>query len=485
VQQAGIRATLEQQLAQGLSVFPDLPLVPNTAPNPPPTPTYIRDNYTMYPLQNFFFTNALYGANQLRQRVAWALHQVLVVSGVDISHPSQMKPYLEVLEKGAFGNYRTLLEDITLNPAMGRYLNMAGNRYAANLSPNENYGREILQLFSIGLVKLNPDGTQMKDANGNTIPTYDQAVVHDFARVFTGWNFAAAPAPGITNYIDPMVLTPSNHDPGTKVLLNGLTLPAPRTGPADLKAALDNIFNHPNVGPFICTRLIQHLVTSNPSPPYVARVAAVFNNNGAGVRGDMLAVVRAILLDPEARGDIKTSPTYGHLREPAQYICNVLRAFNAKSVDGTKPSDGYLNPQAVNMGQDLYRPPSVFSYYSPNYSIAGTSPPVKGPEFQLYNTATAIKQANFINTMVYGNIGVGTNSPNGTALDLSGWTQLAANPPALVEALNQLLLHGTMSAEMRNSILTAVNAVSASNPKRRAQAAIYLVTSSSQYLVEK
>src|SRR5262249_36525029 len=149
---------------------------------------------------------------------------------------------------------------------------------------------------------------------------------------------------------------------------------APRTGAADLQAALDNIFNHPNVGPFISLRLIQHLVTSNPSSPYVARVAAVFNNNGAGVRGDMSAVVRAVLLDPEARGDLKTSASYGHLREPALFICNLLRAFNAKSADLTKPSDGYLNPQAVNMGQDVYRPPSVFSYYSPGYSIAGTSP---------------------------------------------------------------------------------------------------------------
>jgi uncharacterized protein (DUF1800 family) len=485
VQQAGIRATLEQQLAQGVSTFPDLPLVPNTAPNPAPTPTYSRDNYSMYPLQNFFFTNALYGPNQLRQRVAWAFHQVLVVSGVDVTHPSQIKPYLEVLERGAFGNYRTLLEEITLNPAMGRYLNMAGNRFAANLDPNENYGREILQLFSIGLVKLKSDGTPVRDQNGNAFPTYDQAVVHDFARVFTGWNYASYPVAGITNYIDPMVLTPANHDPGTKVLLNGLTLPAKQLGAVDLQQALDNIFNHPNVGPFIALRLIQHLVTSNPSSPYVARVAAVFDNNGAGVRGDMKAVLRAILLDPEARGDLKTSPTYGHLREPAQYICNLLRAFNTKSVDGTQPSDGYLNPQAVNMGQDVYRPPSVFSYYSPGYNISGTNPPVKGPEYQLLNTATAIRRANFVSTMVYGNIAVSINSPNGTSLDLTGLTQLAGNPWALVEALNQLLLHGTMSPEMKNSIVTAVNAVSPSNPKRRAQAALYLVATSSQYQVEK
>src|SRR5262249_53555050 len=159
----------------------------------------------------FFFTNALYGQNQLRQRVAWALHQVLVVSGIDISHPSQMKPYLQILEKGAFGNYRTLLEDITLNPAMGRYLNMQGNRYVSTLDPTENYGREILHLFSIGLVKLNADGTPIKDSSGNGIPTYDQSVVHDFARVFTGWDFAAAPAQGITNYIDPLVLTEKYH----------------------------------------------------------------------------------------------------------------------------------------------------------------------------------------------------------------------------------------------------------------------------------
>lgn len=482
VQQIGVEAFLSQQLAQGVSTFPDLPLVPNTAPNPPPTPTYIRDNYTMYPLQNFFFTNALYGSNQLRQRVAWALHTVLVVSGVDVTHPSQIKPYLEVLENDAFGNYRTLLEDITLNPAMGRYLNMAGNTKTA---PNENYGREVLQLFSIGLNMLNPDGTVMRDGSGNPIPTYNQSIVHDFSRVFTGWNFHAPPAPGVTDYINPLVLNEANHDTGTKTLLNGLTLTAPRTGPADLHDALDNIFNHPNVGPFLSTRLIQHLVTSNPSPAYVARVAAVFDNNGAGVRGDLKAVVQAILLDPEARGDVKTDAHYGHLREPAQYICNLLRAFNAGSADLTQQSDGYLNPQAVNMGQDLYRPPSVFSYYSPGFVIAGTSPPVLGPEFQLLNTATAIRRDNFVNTMVYSTIAVGTNSPNGTALNLTPLTERGGDPNALADYLNALLLHGTMSAEMRNSLITAVNAVPATNPRRRGQAALYLVATSSQYQVQK
>ncbi|MBV9745636.1 MAG: DUF1800 family protein, partial [Acidobacteriia bacterium] len=240
-------AFLDEQFALPASSYPTLPLQPTTVPMTC-TGTCQRDNYTMYPIQVTFFKNALTGQDQLRQRVSFALQQIFVVSGLTVNQPSWMTPYLQVFDKDAFGNFRTLMGDITLNPAMGRYLNMAGNTKAA---PNENYGREILQLFTVGLNLLNLDGSVQTDSHGNPIPTYTQPVVDGFSRVFTGWNLAAPPAAGVPNYIDPMVLSPGNHDGGAKMLLQGVTLPPTNpvtaaTATKDLNDALDNIFNHPN-----------------------------------------------------------------------------------------------------------------------------------------------------------------------------------------------------------------------------------------------
>ena len=482
VQSIGSAAWIDEQLAAPMSSYPTLPLQPSSVP-PTCDAICVRDNYTMYPLQRQFFTNAFYGVDQLRQRVAFALHQLLVVSGRDISQPSWMAPYLQILDRNAFGNYRQLLYEITLNPGMGRYLDMVTS---TKNNPNENYAREILQLFSIGLNVLNLDGTPQLDLEGNPIPTYDQAVVTGFAKVFTGWTFEAQPSPGVVNYIDPMRFFVNNHDLGTKQLLNGFVQPANQTGLQDLNAALDNIFHHPNVGPFVSSHLIRMLVTSNPTPAYVARVASVFNDNGAGVRGDLGAVVRALLLDPEARGDVKTDPNYGHLREPALFVANILRAFNVRSANGLTTSDGYLNPQVVPMDQDVFRPPSVFSYYPPDYLAPGTTD-VLGPEFGILSATTALRRANFVNTIVYSLINAGANAPNGTSIDQSGLQALAGNPTALVAELDRILLHGTMNTSMRDSIVTAVNAVPAgTNQLRdRARAALYLVATSSQYQVQR
>src|SRR6266516_1621562 len=245
VQEVGFRRFLEEQFDAPMSSYPALPLVPSTPPTDCPANSICRrDNYTLYPVQTRFFVNALYGEDQLRQRVAFALHQIIVVSGVEIRQPSWMAPYLQVLDSNAFGNFRQFLDEITLNPAMGNYLDMAGNN---RTRPNENYAREILQLFSIGLVRLNPDGTSQLDNYGSTIPTYDQQTVNAFARSFTGWNFAAAPAPGTPNYIDPMVATQSRHDVGAKTLLRGVTLPPNQTAAKDLSDGLDNIFIDPTV----------------------------------------------------------------------------------------------------------------------------------------------------------------------------------------------------------------------------------------------
>jgi uncharacterized protein (DUF1800 family) len=496
----GFRAYLNEQFNLPASTYPALGLVPNdTNTGCPQTDATqrnicLRDNYSMYPLQRRFFVNALYGPDQLRQRTAFALHKMLVVSGRDIFVTSWMTPYLRIFDRNAFGNFRQLLYDITLNPAMGNYLDMASSR---RTNPNENYAREILQLFSIGLDELNPDGTPKLDAQGNRIPTYDQTTITNFARVFTGWTIPVAAA-GTQDYINPMIVTnENNHDTGQKVLLGGQVLPPNQSSAQDLNAAIDNIFNHPNVGPFISKQLIQSLVTSNPSPAYVERVAAVFNNNGAGVRGDLRAVVTAILLDPEARGEVKTDPNYGHLREPVLFITNILRAFNARSADGTTTSDGYLAPRSAEMDQDLFRPPTVFSYFPADNGVPGSN--LSGPEFGILSTATSLKRANFVNQVVFNGIprttDVAQTSPLGTALDLTALQALAADPQQLVDALNTRvspnvvpLMHGTMTSAMRSSIISAVQSIPTTDPQyqlKRARTAVYLVATSSQYQVER
>jgi hypothetical protein len=484
VQEVGYERFLEEQFAAPMSSYPTLPLVVATPSDDCPANSICRrDNYTMYPLQTRFFTNALYGEDQLRQRVAFALHQIFVVNAIDIGqgYPSRFAPYLQTLDRNAFGNFRQLLSDITLNPAMGNYLDMANNNRA---NPNENYAREILQLFTIGLNRLNPDGSLLRDMRGQTIPTYDQTVVNGFARVFTGWTFAAG-QPGLTNYIDPMrVANAANHDTGRKMLLRGVILTGNQTAAKDLGDALDNIAQDPNVGPFIGRQLIQHLVTSNPSPAYVERITQVFNDNGSFVRGDLRAVVRAILLDPEAL--TTSNQQSGRLMHPALLVTSLLRAFNVRSADGTGTSDGYLNPQSVNLGMDIFSPPSVFSYFSPFGGVPGSS--LRGPEFALLNTSTAVRRANFVNTMVFSRITVPAAypfNPSGTALDFSAFLPLTANPEALVDSLNTLMLSGQMSLEMRSSIVTAVRAVASSNPLKRVRTAAYLIGSSGQYQVER
>ncbi|MBA3243202.1 MAG: DUF1800 domain-containing protein [Acidobacteria bacterium] len=519
VKSIGIRAYLNEQFSAPVtntadgSNYPDLTFPPDDQATGCPTGSpqeCNRDNYSLYPVQKTFYTGALYGQDQLRQRVAFALHQITVVSGLSpLNRASWMTMYLQALDRGAFGNYRTLLQEITLNTEMGEYLDM---RLSTRTNPNENFAREILQLFSLGVNELNLDGTPKLDAQGVPIPAYTQTHVNEFTRVFTGWNLPAPIAQGVNNWRDPMVPRGgTTHDFGAKSLLSGVTTTACSSASgqanidcarADMTVALDNIFNHPNVGPFIGRQIIQHLVTSNPSPAYVSRVARVFNNDCdalypdgcTNVRGSMKAVVQAVLLDPEARGDVKTDLSYGKLREPAQYINNVLRALNVKSFDKTSTSDGVLAGRssvdfAGTLDQPIFQPTTVFSYYQPDYEVPGTK--ILGPAFGILSTSTTLRRANNINTLVY--IGVApttttTDRPRGTSLDLSNLEALATNPGAVVDHLNALMLHGTMSAQMRNSIITAMNAIPTSDAnfaRKRAQVAAYLVATSSQYDVQR
>lgn len=471
-----------------------------------------RDNFTIYPVQRTFFSNALYGQDQLRQRVAFALHQILVVSGAsEVNRPSWLTVYLQALDRNAFGNYRTLLQEVTLTPAMGEYLDM---RLSTRTSPNENWAREVLQLFSIGTAALNSDGTPQLDSQGIPLASYSQTDVNEFTRVFTGWNLVpGAIAPGTANWRDPMIPRGgTNHDVAAKTLLNGLVVPActgtnAACAQSDLTAALDNIFNHPNVGPFISKQLIQHLVTSNPSPAYVGRVAKVFNNDCSGlysqgcsnVRGNLKLVVQAILLDPEARGDVKTDPNYGKLREPAQYVNGFLRAFNVKSFDKTSTSDGVLGNRSSldftgTLDQPIFQPPTVFSYYQPSYEVPGTK--ILGPAFGILSTSTTLRRANDINTLVYSSVtanatptALSPDRPRGTSIDLANLEALAANPADVADALNPLLLHGTMSTQVRTSLITAMNAINDTNVttrnQKRARVAVYLAATSSQYDIQR
>jgi len=477
--------------------YPNLQLQPTTAPTSCNVNCQ-RDNYSMYPLQNWFFREALYGEDQqLRRRVSWALSQIWVVSGRETVQGARMLPYIQVLDRNAFGNYRDLMREMTLTPAMGNYLDMA---ISTRQNPNENYAREILQLFSIGLFMLNQDGTMKHDSQGDPIPTYTQAEVNGFTKVFTGWTFCGQECPdtqpGIVNYRAPMVLNPANHDTTEKQVLSYpgsvSIIPAGLTADQDLEMALDNVFYHPNVAPFIGKMLIQQLVTSNPTPAYVGRVSAVFNDNGQGVRGDLKAVVRAILTDPEARGNLKTDPDYGHLREPVLFVSNLLRPANPTSSPNAagscnNQSDGVLNGATIVLDQDVFNPPSVFNYYPMTYTLQNTD--LSAPEFGIFSTGTALKRPNFVNQMVFGTgVPTGTNIPCGTKIDLSRWQSLAAadgTGAQLVDTMNTEILHGSMSPTVRGHILQAVQAVAQADSLKRARTALYLVTTSSQFQVQR
>jgi uncharacterized protein (DUF1800 family) len=510
------------------SDYPFAPSYPQFYPASPPAPACdsstacFRDNYTLYPLQKQFMLNALTQPDQLRQRVSFAFHKFIVVGGqvLNGNQPFWYAPYLQTIDRNSFGNFRNMLMEVTLNPGMGEYLNMRGNSVVSlsNPTPNENYAREVMQLFSIGVDTLNQDGTPVLDAQGNRIPTYDQTNITNLARVFTGWDLDAnkiSPVDGTAtalNYQDPMV--PSNtrarYDTNQKTLLVDTRSPNPVVIPActncagntantqayaiqTLPLAIDNLFYHANTGPFVCIQLIHQLVTSNPSPAYVGRCSAAFANNGSGVRGDMKSVITAILLDPEARGDVKTDPNYGHLREPVLLMTHLLRAFNA--TDNTK-TDGVLVASASgisnysnSLGQLVFNPPTVFSYFPSDFNLPGTN--LFGPEYGILDTSTTYARANFMNTLFLTNTtfpGIPVTNPNrpqGTKIDYSAYQALAGNPSGLVDALNARLMHGTMSASMKTSIVNAVTAISSGDPAGRTRTAIYLVATSSQYQVER
>jgi uncharacterized protein (DUF1800 family) len=433
-------------------------------------------------MPNHFMTDAVMNPDQLRQRVAFALSQIFVTSLDKLIWNSNMVLYQNMLLADAFSNYRQIMADVTLSPAMGQYLDMANNAVA---DPTiSSYARELMQLFTIGTNKLNLDGSLQMDANGLPIPNYLQSDISQFARVYTGWTYAQASGTPVEwdAYITsngPMVAYTPEHDFGSKQLLNGGSSAAGVTPLQDLNNALDNIFNNPSIAPFVGKQLIQHLVKSNPSPAYIGRVSAAFNDNGNGVRGDMKAVITAVLMDPEARANDqggKDLPTDGHLQEPALFIAGMVRAFGGQMTD-----DNYYPGDLASLGQDLFDSPSVFNFYAPNYGVPGTT--LLGPEFQIHSPNTAIIRVNEVSSLMYSGWAnsVQTYGP-GTTVDLTPYLPLATNVPTLVDALDLTLTHGTMPAAMKAIIVNAVSSET-QGTLRQVQTAAYLILTSGYYNV--
>jgi uncharacterized protein (DUF1800 family) len=467
MQQIGFAPFLVTQLAAPASTYP--------------TPSSTDSNLTK--VQNQFWANAVNGSDQLRQRVAFALNETWVVGQNKVGDPTGYTNYIRALTADALGNYYDVMKDVTLTAAMGHFLDMVNNdKPAMGQHANENYARELMQLFTLGLNQLNADGTPQLDSSGNPIPTYTQDDVMALGRAFTGWTYPTQPGQTLQKhnpsfYGGPLVPFESNHDAGAKTLL-GQPIAAGQTAEQELDSALTIIFNHPNLPPFVAQRLIEKLVTSNPSPAYVGRVASAFANGkfqtyGTGKRGDMQALVAATLLDAEARrGDSATTadPNDGKLREPVVMEASIARAFHA-TTDGT----GFTN-WSNSLSQSLFNSGSVFNFFPPTNLIAGTT--LNGPEFAIFNTNTSIARVNFINSIVNGTIS------SGTKLDFTPVAN-AGTPDQMVDWLNTLFLHGTMSSQMKQSILTAMSAVATTDKTGQARAAIYLVASSSQYQVQR
>jgi len=476
VQTLGIDAYLKQQFATPTTL---LAAIPNN-----PLPAVCLANNSTYPCAESEWWNvAITGPDQLRQRVAFALSEMFVVSTQSIDGAS-IPQFHNALANNAFGNFYNIMHDVTLSPAMGGYLNMLNSaKPATGQIANENYPRENMQLFTIGLDLLNQDGSLQLDSNGNPIPAYTEAQVQAFARAYTGWTYSTAGGIAPTkfpnspaDYIDPMGALDSYHDTTSKTLLNGTVLPAGQTSAQDLSGALTNIFNHPNVGPFVCTQLIQHLVTSTPSAAYISRVSAIFANNGNGVRGDMQAVIRAILTDQEARaGDTNATYNGGHLREPILFITAMMRGLNFTNTDVNGSYDSLSNYSST-LSERPYRANSVFNLFPPNYVIPGST--VVAPEFDIENTATATLRLSLADSIV-------NNKISSFTVDLSNTSTLgtmAANPATLVNYLSMLLMHSQMPANMNTTIVNTITPIT-NNNAQRVRIAIYLIVTSSQYKV--
>ena len=455
VQQIGITPYLDEQL--GMSA----------------TPVANLSGLGTRELGEWMLFNYTTSPDQLRQRVSYALSQVVVTSARKLASADEMLPWLRILSDNAFGNYRDLLRQASVSPSMGKYLDLA-NSMKAGLAggANENYPRELMQLFSIGLVRLNQDGSVVLGADGTPVPTYSQDTVREVARALTGWTYATAPGePPRTNNWEyfgaPLETRPTSHDTGAKSFL-GCSAPAGQSVENDLDSVIDCLMAHPNTPPFIATRLIRSLVTSNPSPQYIKRIADVFAGTTTGVRGDLRATVRAILTDSEARQDTSTA-TQGRLKEPILHVAGFLRAMNGGFTDRSD-----LTYLFEYMGQGVLSPLSVFSWFSPFFHAPNSL--LYGPEFQIYSPSEAVQRGNLFYGMLSGGIG------GGFSMDLTPFQQYGDDMPRLVEAVNQTFHYGRMPAEMRQALVTAASP--GYDARVRIITVVYLSALSGQYAVQ-
>ncbi len=460
-------------------------------------------------LTETFWTRAIVGDDQLRQRVGYALSQILVVSysdGAIEDRPVAMANYMDIMSAGAFGNFRQTLENITYSPAMAIWLTYLQNQRAdadREVVPDENYAREIMQLFTIGTLELQPNGELQLDGSSNPIETYDNVDVTELAKVFTGlsWaetdNFFQRPDNIRSEYL-PLIMYDDQHSEESKSFL-GTTIPANTPGDQSISLALDALFNHPNTPPFISKQLIQRLVTSNPSPAYVNRVADAFRTGrftmpsgavaGGGGRGDMRAVVAAVLLDAEARDpSFSSDPNYGKLREPVIRFTHWARAFGVTSTD-VDNEELVRDTRAPNrLNQQAYRSPSVFNFYRPGYVAPGTESAATGlvaPELQITTAASVTGYANFMEEFIFNEEGRTDFAP-----DYTQEIALAGDPAALVDRLDMLLTSGQLSADTRSRIEQAVTSISSgdgpfSRDELRVRVAVLFIMNSSDYIVAR
>jgi len=502
--------TAQQALPEGALALDFLNTRRDQLRNPPapaaPNPTADVSSSNFY---EYFWREAVTSQDQLRERTKFALSQIFVISFADPQmNVRGLGSYYDMLGRNAFGNYRQLLEDVALHPMMGVYLTHMANQkedLTTGRSPDENFAREVMQLMSIGLFELNNDGTQKLDSSGNPISTYTAADISNLAKVFTGFSWYAATPTNTTfsgggrndaSFVTPMIAYPTFHSISEKRFL-GTVIPASTTSnpTGDLKIALDAIFNHPNVGPFIGKQMIQRLVTSNPSPAYVNRVANAFNNNGSGVRGDMAAVVRAVLLDSEARNmSAGVDANFGKLREPIVRMTGLMRALNATSTNGLWPVNS--TSASTSLGQSPMASPSVFNFFRPGYTPPNTKTGTLGlvaPEMQIVDEVTVAGYMNTMQTTV--NTGIG--SGNDVKLTYTKEMAVAADPAALVDRVNYLLTYGNMTTARRQQIIDAVTAVTIPSGGTTTQAqidaallnrsklAVYLTVVSPDYILQR
>ena len=522
VQSQGMSAWLAGQFAQPLSISGFDWLTARGYAEANAATTYYNQNY---PADYMLWSQLIGAPDAVRKRMALALSEFFVVSlqTLDFAWRSHgAAAYWDVLNTHALGNFRQLLEGVAINAAMGAFLNTRGNQkenVVTGRVPDENFAREVMQLFTIGLYLLNPDGTEKKAADGTTrLESYSAADVSGLARVFTGWDFDRSQnvetvvetlvntrRVGNTAFARlPMRFNPANHSTLAATFL-GTTVPAGASAPVAGSMALDALFNHPNVGPFFGKQMIQRLVTSNPSPAYVARVASAFDNNGAGVRGDLKAVFTAVLLDVEARSSagLQASNHFGKLREPMLRLVQWARTFGVNSAQGSWKIDDLSNP-ATQLGQSPMRAPSVFNFFRPGYvppSSALSASKTPAPEFQLVNESSVSGYLNYMQSVVKNGFGVrgpelaqrvSTGSPVfDMAPDYSAELAIAGDTIALVVRLNVLLCAGQLSTATVQTITAALNATplvpTSPDSARldRVAAAVLLVMASSEYLVQK